>query len=149
MHTLRDTNHTHNVVANLNTQMIKSLIKKLLLSDKKRNEIINDLKNDPNFKTKEEIEKNGNILIQSDFKLKKGKVESIFSPELGNQKGLILTKWYVKPGDIVKSGDIVCEIENENITMEFETFYSGKILSICRLNQKLTNRIEIFTIVGI
>ncbi|WP_223032768.1 biotin/lipoyl-containing protein [Hanstruepera marina] len=129
--------------------MIKSIIRKLFLSDKKRNEIINDLKSNPNFRTKEEIEKNVTVPIESDFKLEKGKVESIFSPELGNQKGLVLTKWYVKPGDIVKIGDIICEIENENITMEFETFYSGKIVSTCRLNQQLAKGIEIFKIEGI
>tara|TARA_B100000949_G_scaffold231436_1_gene243647 strand:+ start:122 stop:511 length:390 start_codon:yes stop_codon:yes gene_type:complete len=129
--------------------MIKSIIRKLFLSDEKRNEIIKDLKSNPNFRTKEEIEKYGTDSIQSDLKLKKGEVQSISSPELGNQKGLTLTKWYVKPGDIVKKGDIVCEIENENITMEFESFYSGKIISICRLNQKLTSGIEIFKIEGV
>ena len=129
--------------------MIKSIIRKLFLSDEKLNEIIKDLKSNPNFRTKEEIEKYGTDSIQSDLKLKKGEVQSISSPELGNQKGLTLTKWYVKPGDIVKKGDIVCEIENENITMEFESFYSGKIISICRLNQKLTSGIEIFKIEGV
>lgn len=129
--------------------MIKSLIRKLFLSDERRNEIINDLKNNPNFKTKDEIDKNGIDSNQLNFKLEKGKVESIFSPDLGNQKGLILTKWYIKPGDSVKHGDIVCEIENENITMEFQSFYSGKIISICRLNQKLTSGMEIFKIEGI
>ena len=129
--------------------MIKSLIRKLFLSEEKRNEIINDLKSNPNFKTKEEIEKDGTDSIESDSSLEKGKVQSIFSPELGNQKGLTLAKWYFKPGDIVKRGDIVCEIENENITMEFESFYSGKIISTCRLNQKLTSGIELFKIEGI
>lgn len=129
--------------------MIKSLIKKLFLSDRKRDEIINDLKNNPNFKTREEINNNEKESNLSDYKLKKGKVESIFSPDLGSQKGLILTKWFAKPRDIVKHGDIVCEIENENITMEFESFYCGKIISTCRLNQKLTSGMEIFKIEGI
>ncbi|WP_369800554.1 biotin/lipoyl-containing protein [Tenacibaculum sp. Bg11-29] len=62
----------------------------------------------------------------------------MFSPELGNKKGFILTKWYFKRGDIIKKGDIVCEIKNENIIMKFENFYNGKIISTCRLNQKLT-----------
>lgn len=129
--------------------MIKSLIRKLFLSDSKQNEIINDLKKNPDFKTKDEIDKNRIESNRLDFKLEKGKVESILSPDLGNQKGLILTKWFVKPGDIVKHSDIVCEIENENITMEFESFYSGKIISTCGLNQKLTNGMEIFKIEGI
>ncbi|WP_282163367.1 biotin/lipoyl-containing protein [Ulvibacterium marinum] len=129
--------------------MIKSLIHKLFLSDEKRNEIIKDLKNNPNFKTKDEINEHRIDSTLSNFKLEKGKVESVLSPDLGNLKGLILTKWYVKPGDIVKSGDIVCQLENENITMEFESFYSGKIVSTCRLNQKLTSGIEIFKMEGV
>ncbi|MBC7000552.1 biotin/lipoyl-containing protein [Cytophaga sp. FL35] len=129
--------------------MIKSLIRKLFLNNEKRNEIIKDLKSNPNFRTKEEIEKHGTDSIKSDFKLEKGEVQSVCLPELGNQKGFTLTKWYVKQGDIVKKGDIVCEIENENITMEFESFYRGKIISTCRINQKLTSGIEIFKIEGI
>jgi hypothetical protein len=124
--------------------MIKSLIQKLFFSDKQQNEIINDLKNNPNFRTKKEIDLN-----QSSGKLEKGKVLSILLPDLGNQKELVITKWYVTPGDVVNSGDIVCTIENENITMEFETFYSGKIISICKQNQELTIGKEVFKIEGV
>ena len=103
-----------------------------------------------NFITKEEIQKNGTDSEQvSDITLEKGKVESIFVPDLGNQKGLVLTKWYFQSGDIVKKGDIVCDIENENITMEFESFFSGKILLTSKLNDKLTNGTELFKIEGI
>ena len=129
--------------------MIKYLIRKLLQSNKKQNEIIRDLKKSPNFRTKEEIETSGSHSSQSKINLEKGKIESIFTPEIGNQKGLILTKWYVKPGEIVKRGDIVCEIGNENIVMEFESFYNGKIVSTCRLNQNLISGTEIFKIEGI
>ncbi|MFD2916076.1 biotin/lipoyl-containing protein [Psychroserpens luteus] len=62
---------------------------------------------------------------------------------------MVLTKWYFKSGDIVKKGDIVCDIENENITMEFESFFIGKILLICSLKTKLTSGTEIFKIEGI
>ncbi len=131
--------------------MMKALIRRLFfMSDKKRNEIKKDLNNSPNFRTKEDIQKHGtgsdHILEAT---LEKGKIESIFAPDLGNQKGLVLTKWYFKSGDIVKKGDIVCDIENENITMEFESFFSGKILLICSLNAKLTSGTEIFKIEGI
>ena len=81
--------------------------------------------------------------------MEKGKVESIFSPDLGDQKGLVLTKWFVQPGDIVNYGDIICEIENKNIVMEFESFYNGKIISTCSLNQNLTTETELFKIEGI
>lgn len=130
--------------------MIKTLIRRLFLSEKKRNEIINDLKSNPNYRTEEETQKHG---IDSDkisgFKLEKGKIQSVFSPDLENQKGLTLTKWYFKPGDIVKYGDIICDIENENISMEFETVFSGRLLSICKLNERLTSGTEIFKIEGI
>ena len=120
------------------------------MSDKKRNEVIKDLKSSPNFRTKEEIQKHGTDSDRiSDITLEKGKVESIFVPDLGNQKGLTLAKWYFKTGDIVKKGDIVCDIENENITMEFESFFSGKILLTSSLKDKLTSGMEIFKIEGI
>lgn len=124
--------------------MIKSFIHKLFQSSKKRNEILKDLESNPNFQTQSETDFN-----QADFKLKKGKVETIYSPNLGNQKGLILTKWYVEPDDLVKQGEIICLIENENITMEFESLYSGKIISTCKLHQKLSNGTELFKIEGI
>ena len=124
--------------------MIKSLIHRLFQSSKKRSEILNDLKSNPNFQTESETDFN-----QADFTLKKGKVETIYSPNLGNQKGLVLTKWYVEPDDLVKHGEIICLIENENISMEFESFYSGKIISTCKLHQKLSNGTELFKIEGI
>ncbi len=129
--------------------MIKSLIRKLFFPTKKRNEIISDEERNSNFRTKEELEKHKTNSVQSDFKIEKGKIQSVTLPELGNQKGFTLTKWYFKSGDIVKRGDIVCEIENENITMEFESIYSGKITPTCKLNQKLIQETEIFTIEGI
>ena len=124
--------------------MIKSFIHKLFQSSKKRSEILNDLKSNPNFQTESETDFN-----QADFTLKKGKVETIYSPNLGNQKGLVLTKWYVEPDDLVNQGEIICLIENENISMEFESFYSGKIISTCKLHQKLSNGTELFKIEGI
>ncbi|ALM08239.1 hypothetical protein SB49_10825 [Sediminicola sp. YIK13] len=130
--------------------MIKTLISRLLLSEKKRMEIMNDLKSNPNFRSKDEIDKNGpNSNSVSDFKLDKGEVQTIFTPELGNQKGLTLSKWFYKSGDIVKSGDIICVIENEDITMEFESVFNGRIISTCRLNEKLTSSTELFKIEGI
>ncbi len=38
-----------------------------------------------------------------------------------------LSKWLVKEGDTVKSGDILCEIETDKATMEFETVDEGRI----------------------
>ena len=32
-----------------------------------------------------------------------------------------LTKWLVKEGDLIKSGDVIAEIETDKATMEVET----------------------------
>ncbi len=42
----------------------------------------------------------------------------------------VLAKWHVKVGDIVKSGDILAEIETDKATMEFEAVDEGAILEI-------------------
>ena len=41
-----------------------------------------------------------------------------------------LAKWLVKEGDTVSSGDIMCEIETDKATMEFEAVDEGTIVSI-------------------
>jgi pyruvate dehydrogenase E2 component (dihydrolipoamide acetyltransferase) len=41
-----------------------------------------------------------------------------------------LAKWLVKPGDTVKSGDIMAEIETDKATMEFEAVDEGTIIAI-------------------
>ena len=130
--------------------MIRDLIRRLFINEKKRNKILNDLKSNDSFRTREEI-LNGENKINEDitFNLEKGETKSIYSPDLGNQRNLVLTKWYYKPGDLITSGDIVCDIENEDIVMEFESLFSGKLISTCRLNQKLTKGTEIFKIIGV
>ena len=41
-----------------------------------------------------------------------------------------LAKWLVKEGDVVKSGDILAEIETDKATMEFEAIDEGTIAQI-------------------
>ena len=41
-----------------------------------------------------------------------------------------LSKWLVKEGDTVTSGDLIAEIETDKATMEFESFYDGVLLHI-------------------
>src|SRR6202451_2790971 len=38
-----------------------------------------------------------------------------------------LARWLVKEGDVVKSGDILAEIETDKATMEFEAVDEGRI----------------------
>ena len=41
-----------------------------------------------------------------------------------------LAKWHVKPGDEVKSGDVIAEIETDKATMEVEAVEEGVVEEI-------------------
>ena len=41
-----------------------------------------------------------------------------------------LAKWYVKPGDKVKPGDIIADIETDKALMEYESIEEGIILDL-------------------
>jgi pyruvate dehydrogenase E2 component (dihydrolipoamide acetyltransferase) len=41
-----------------------------------------------------------------------------------------LVKWLKKEGDVVKSGDMLAEVETDKATMELETFFDGTLLKI-------------------
>ncbi|WP_299766167.1 hypothetical protein [uncultured Dokdonia sp.] len=117
--------------------MIKSLLQKLFGSQEKQNAIKNDLKSP------------SNNLVSESTPLKKGEIQTILLPDFGGQKGLVLKKWHVQLGDIVKSNAIVCVIENKNITFELESFYHGKIIAMCPLHKELETGSEILQIEGI
>lgn len=132
------------------TKILKTIFRRLFKSDEKSNKLIDTLKANPNFRTKEEIEKYGTHSQPTfGFKLKSGEFRTIKSPDLGNQKNLVLTKWNCQTGDDVKHGDILCEIENENIVMEFESFFEGRIIWCCEVNTELSIGMEICKIEGI
>ena len=59
------------------------------------------------------------------------KVEYITMPRLSDtmEEGTIST-WLKKVGDDVNEGDILAEIETDKATMEFESFYDGKLIYI-------------------
>ena len=58
-------------------------------------------------------------------------VEYIKMPRLSDtmEEGTIST-WLKKVGDDVSEGDILAEIETDKATMEFESFYNGKLIHI-------------------
>src|SRR5699024_9363653 len=58
-------------------------------------------------------------------------VEVITMPLLSDtmEEGTIAS-WSKKEGDDVEEGDILAEIETDKATMEFESFYDGKLLKI-------------------
>ncbi|MFZ4383057.1 MAG: biotin/lipoyl-containing protein, partial [Sandarakinorhabdus sp.] len=41
-----------------------------------------------------------------------------------------LAKWHVKPGDTLKSGDIIAEIETDKATMEVEAVDEGTVTEL-------------------
>lgn len=58
-------------------------------------------------------------------------VQYITMPRLSDtmEEGTI-SSWLKKVGDEVKEGDILAEIETDKATMEFESFYDGKLIHI-------------------
>jgi pyruvate dehydrogenase E1 component beta subunit len=57
-----------------------------------------------------------------------------------------LAKWLVKPGDTVKSGDILAEIETDKATMEFEAIDEGTIADI--LVAEGTDGVKVGTVIA-
>ncbi len=132
------------------TGILKTIFKGLFASKEKPNPFIDDLRAHPNFRTKEELERSPTKTQQTlDYTLKKGESKAVTCPDFRDQKKLVLTKWYFRTGDHVKHGDILCEIQNESIMMEFESFYEGKIIWCCETNTKLSVGMEICTIEGV
>ncbi|TDS12841.1 biotin-dependent enzyme [Maribacter caenipelagi] len=109
-----------------------------------------DFKANPHFKTREEMEreapKSNNVVIPE---LKIGEVSVCTTPDLGNQMPLVLEKWYVKVGDKVKPGDVLCEIGNEGVTMDCESFFNGKVIWTCEHKKDLIPGDELWKLEGI
>lgn len=57
-----------------------------------------------------------------------------------------LAKWLVKEGDVVKSGDILAEIETDKATMEFEAVDEGTIAKI--LVAEGTDNVKVGTVIA-
>lgn len=57
-----------------------------------------------------------------------------------------LAKWLVKEGDVVKSGDIMAEIETDKATMEFEAVDEGTIGKI--LVAEGTDNVKVGTVIA-
>ena len=44
-------------------------------------------------------------------------------------EGELLT-WHCKPGDVIKAGDVVCEVATDKIDMEVEATAAGTVVSL-------------------
>ena len=57
-----------------------------------------------------------------------------------------LVSWLVKPGDRVAKGDLICEIETEKSTVEFESPVTGTLLEI--VVPEGTNAVQVGTVIA-
>ena len=58
-----------------------------------------------------------------------------------------LAKWLIKEGDVVKSGDLMAEIETDKATMEFEAVDEGTVVKI--LVAEGTDNVKVGTVIAI
>lgn len=118
--------------------------------NKKSAQYMEDFKANPHFKTREEMERedttSNKVVIPE---LKTGEVSVCTTPDLGNQMPLVLEKWYVKVGNRVKSGDVLCEIGNEGVTVDCESSFNGKVIWTCEHKKDLIPGDELFKIEGL
>jgi len=77
-----------------------------------------------------ESEDADSVETEDNYSIPEG-VEVIKMPRLSDtmEEGTVAS-WLKKVGDDVEEGDILAEIETDKATMEFESFYSGKLLYI-------------------
>ena len=58
-----------------------------------------------------------------------------------------LAKWYVKPGDKVKPGDIIADIETDKALMEYESIEEGTIIEL--IVKEGTENIKVNSLIAI
>ena len=95
------------------------------------------------------LKKDSSLKKEAEFKIEKGEIKSINIPDFGNQNGFKITKWYYKNGSVIKAGEVICNIENENLTMEVESVYNGKLISTTQAKKLLEKGAEICKVEGI
>lgn len=126
------------------------MLKKIfdILFSKRNQELTNELKKNPYFKSNGEMSSNSKNTNYEKI-LNKGEKFSIIVPDLGKNKDVIITNWLKKANETIKSGEVICDIENDKVVMELESFVSGKIIYTHPLNQKIKPNTEICIIEGL
>ncbi len=92
---------------------------------------INEQENNEQNDVKENDNSNQSLVKEDILSNDNANVEYITMPRLSDtmEEGTIST-WLKKVGDDVSEGDILAEIETDKATMEFESFYNGKLVHI-------------------
>lgn len=86
-----------------------------------------------------------------EISLKKGESQKIMFPkQLDEKRNFKIVKWNFHTGQVVKSGDVLCKIINdENLSMEFQSFMNGRLNYKLPVNQKLTHESVLAEIVSV
>ena len=84
-----------------------------------------------------------------DFIVFQAKVEPKNTMLINIIEGGAVQEIYVENGDLVKAGDVICELENSKVSMELESYYSGLIMETCDVNVKLNLGEQLCKIIGI
>lgn len=93
----------------------------------------------------EDINSSNDVNLRSDISIEetsseKGKTVTILLPKLSeNMSEAKITHYNYEVGDVVKPGDIICEIETDKTMMEFESIYSGRIIYLNRSSSIAVN----------
>ena len=92
---------------------------------------INEQENNEQNDVKENDNSNQSLVKEDILSNDNVNVEYITMPRLSDtmEEGTIST-WLKKVGDDISEGDILAEIETDKATMEFESFYNGKLVHI-------------------
>src|SRR3954465_11140294 len=60
----------------------------------------------------------------------------------------VIAKWHKKVGDVVKSGELMAEIETDKATMDYESFNEGTVLYIGAQEGQAVQVNDVLAIVG-
>jgi biotin carboxyl carrier protein len=66
----------------------------------------------------------------------KDKITFVNIPNIHN-KTFKISKWFIKVGDFIEKNQIICELESNSITIEFESLSSGKLVGIKKSQETL------------
>jgi len=83
--------------------------------------------------------KKRNKIVKNDIfeiSFEEHKTTAIQIPNIQN-KTFKVSKWFVKVGDFIEKNQLICELESNSITLEFESLQTGKLVLITTSKEKL------------
>lgn len=90
------------------------------------NSVLEDLKASPNFISKEDSIHEKVNKEKTEFVIPKGKKITMRSPDIPHLE-FRLVEWVRQVGEVVAPNEVICILENEHLTMEYESQFHCKI----------------------